>query len=564
MPHSTLPSSGFQALVLCGPGASLDTFTSNPRDLPKALLPIANRPMVWYALDYCYRMGITSITLVTPPESAPAIEAALATNPHLTSLPTPRPEVLAPKELTLTTGTAELFRLEEVQAVIEMDFVVLPCDLVSELEGTRVLQTWMVMQGGLGGAGHERMGLGGERSGRRGGLGVWYPTKGLEGVSTKAEQADFIGSVGLEKGVGNGGYLGDVERLVMSVPRSTVKDVVEERGTWPVRHALLKQYGRVDFKSGWRDAHVYFFPKWVKTMMKVNEEFDSVAEDVVGWWAKAGWQDGLGEKLGLREVLGQKTGDDADDMMALSGHLEDEVDVQSMSTTSTRKAEASHEGNVASRVPESIKQALGEKPLAIPPMLAYVQPSWSKEPAQPLIRRVDTSALLLSISLRLAKLPSVAECTTSGAAASPLAHPAKVAHPDMMQKQSRVSEADSLIAENVSIESRVNIKESVIGAGCTIGSSSRLTRCLLMENVVVGENVTLTGCILGKRCKVEGGKGKDEGTRLTDCEVQPGFVVEGGTEAKNEKFMAFEGLDQDDSMAVDEEMEGDGGFELGG
>ena len=60
MPHAqAMPSSGFQALILCGPGVSLNTFTSTPEELPKALIPIANRPMVWYPLDWCYRMGIT-------------------------------------------------------------------------------------------------------------------------------------------------------------------------------------------------------------------------------------------------------------------------------------------------------------------------------------------------------------------------------------------------------------------------------------------------------------------------------------------------------------------------
>lgn len=59
MPHATLPSPGFQALILCGPGASLTTFTSSPKDIPKALLPVANRPMVWYPLEWCYRMGVT-------------------------------------------------------------------------------------------------------------------------------------------------------------------------------------------------------------------------------------------------------------------------------------------------------------------------------------------------------------------------------------------------------------------------------------------------------------------------------------------------------------------------
>ena len=61
MPHATsMPSPGFQALILCGPGVSLTTFTANPEDFPKALVPIANRPMIWYPLDWCYRMGITS------------------------------------------------------------------------------------------------------------------------------------------------------------------------------------------------------------------------------------------------------------------------------------------------------------------------------------------------------------------------------------------------------------------------------------------------------------------------------------------------------------------------
>jgi len=50
----------FQAIILCGPGSSFPTFTANPDETPKALLPIANRPMVWYPLEFCYRMGVTS------------------------------------------------------------------------------------------------------------------------------------------------------------------------------------------------------------------------------------------------------------------------------------------------------------------------------------------------------------------------------------------------------------------------------------------------------------------------------------------------------------------------
>jgi len=252
-----------------------------------------------------------------------------------------------------------------------------------------------------------------------------------------------------------------------------------------------------------------------------NETFDSVAEDVLGWWAKAGWQDGLGDKLGLRDVLedGHAT-PDAEDMMASSSlDFEEEVDLVAMSSTS-----------VSIKPAEPAEPKTTESPLSVPPILAHVQPNPTETLQQSLIRRVDTPALLLSVSLRLAKLPSTSEAAATGSTASAFAHQAKIAHANMIQKQSRVTEVDSLVAENVTIESRVNIKESVIGVGCTIGSGSRLTRCLLMEGAVVGENVTLTGCILGRRCKIEGGGPKDEDkTRLTDCEVQGGFVVEWGS-----------------------------------
>ncbi|GAM87368.1 hypothetical protein ANO11243_053920 [Dothideomycetidae sp. 11243] len=408
------------------------------------------------------------------------------------------------------TGTGAIFRLPEVVKVIKSDFIVLPCDLVCELDGSALLETWMTLEAGLGG----------EKSGRRGGLGVWYPTKGLEGISTKAEQTDFVATVPLPKSrppPPQKSLRQDVSQLVMSAPMTTVKDIIEDNGALPIRHMLLKRHGHVGIKTTHRDAHVYFFPNWALQMMEANE-FDSVAEDVVGWWAKATWQPGLGDKLGLRTVLADSTDstEGGDDMIG-SMQFEDEVDLVGMSTTA------------ASRVPAVIQNALSSStPLTIPPLLSYVQPSHTSSPSpQPLIRRVDTSALLLSISLHLARLGPASESL------HPLSHTSKIAHQETLHPHSRISEADSLIAENVAIEARVTVKESVIGVGCKIDQGARITRCLLMDYVTVGPGVTLTGCILGRRARVEGASEKEKGdvTRLVDCEVAPGFVVEGGSKS---------------------------------
>ncbi|KAF1844251.1 uncharacterized protein K460DRAFT_369120 [Cucurbitaria berberidis CBS 394.84] len=557
MPHATsLPEPGFQALILCGPGASFSTFTSRPRDIPKALLPIANRPMVWYPLEWCYRMGVTDIIVITPPESLEAIEAAMSQNPHLTTLPSPKPDILAPKDLTHETGTGDLFRLPEVQNAIKGDFIVLPCDLVCELDGTALADAWMIEQGGFAGASgglHENgskiaFGAGGERLGRRGGLGVWYETKG-EG-SKKGEETDFIATTPLPTPTVPApadSLRRHISNLVYSVPTDTLNDITEANKTFPLRHSLIRKHARIKMLTTHRDAHIYFFPYWVIEMIKKNEKFESISEEVLGWWAKAGWQDGLGDKLGLRQILQGE--DEASDHG--SQVVEEEVDVSKFSTTYS--SGMTNDGTrtptiLASRVtrsssiPESAKSLTSDSKLIIPPLLAYVQPS---RPTEPLIRRVDDSHLLLTVSLRLAKLSSIEE--SSKDTASPFAHQSKIAHKESIPRKCRVEAENSLLAENVIVEEKTNIKETVIGPNCKISEGARLLRCLLMDGVEIGPNVQLTDCILGRRCKIEGGAANTDKTVLKDCEVQDGQVVEWGTEAKNEKFMRFDvGDDPDD------------------
>ncbi|PGH21475.1 hypothetical protein AJ80_03266 [Polytolypa hystricis UAMH7299] len=580
MPHVSGPGrSGFQALILCGPGVSLNTFTSNPEEFPKALVPIANRPMVWYPLDWCYRMGVTNITLITPPASQGPLEAALSQNPHLTSLPSPSPSLVAPTDLTLTTGTAELLRLPEVQACIKTDFLLLPCDLICELSGESILEAWMYSQGSLDGLSvpepfsyrpSSTVGRNGEKAGRRGGIGVWYPmaTK-QEGV--KGEVADFVATAPLDGNDapvinsardGSASVRSALSKLVYAMPMDTLKDIMEEKKAFLVRHSLMKKHARVKLLTTYRDAHIYIFPYWVKEMAKRNEKFQSVSEDLVGWWAKAEWQDGLAEKLGLREVFEHKENYGLQSINQDEDLIEREIDLLTMSTTKFGASnnsdlqdasfhESSERPSLLSRtttmltVHDSIESS--NEPLTVPSIFAYLHPSL---PTAPLIRRVDNASLLLNTSLQLAKLES--RDTIDPADASPLSHAHKIAYPAGVAPRSSITRADCLIAENVTVEEKCVIKESVIGANCHIASGARLTKCLLMDGAVVGERCQLTGCVVGRRSKI----GRE--SVLKDCEVQDGNVVPDETDAKNEKFMVFEGLDHDE----DGDM-GEGGFSDG-
>ncbi|CAG7981762.1 unnamed protein product [Penicillium salamii] len=514
MPHSVpVPPTGFQSIVLCGPGVSLNTFTSNPEEYPKCLLPIANRPMIYYVLDFCRRMGITDVTLVTPPSSLAPLQAALRQNPHLTSLPTP--SVIAPKELEMTTGTAELLRLPEVQNCIKSDFLLLPCDLVCDLPGESLLEAWMVS--------------GGEK-GRRSGLSMYYQTKDRE-ESVKGEATDFVAVAPLETSeapvVSLSELRAQLSKVVLSMPMDTLKEKMENDKGFLMRHSLVDKHAHVKMLTSFRDAHIYILPKWVKDMARLNEQFQSVSEDLIGWWAKSEWQRGLSEKLKINEIFERKSRshsvdeDVSHDGESLDGEgaLEEEINLPGMSTTKATSA------------PKSQIEESAETP-DLPPLFAYVQRGTS-----PFVRRVDSSALLLSTSLRLAKLESIEE--VGRVEASAFAHSSKIAYPQGVAQRCTVTKNDCLLDSNTTVEEKCVIKESCIGANVHIASGARLTRCLVMDGAVIGSRAQLTGCIVGRRSKI----GRE--SVLKDCEIQDGNVVPDDTDAKNEKFMVFEGLDDD-------------------
>lgn len=457
-------------------------------------------------------------------------------------MPLPKPDLLAPKDLDNTTGTAEIFRLPEVRDVVKGDFIILPCDLVCELGGDALLEAWMVTQASLGGStgtsnglGRSKMVLNGEKAGRRGGMGVCYETKGENII--KGEETDFIATTPLKAGpvpAPKSSVLSQLSNLVMSMPTDTLKDLTEKTGNLSIRHSLLQKHSNVRMLNSHRDAHIYIFPAWVMDMIVKNERMDSIGEDVIGWWAKAGWQNGLGDKLGLREVFDDASPTNQEENLLDNPSTQDESDFGTLSSTWTSKPQK-----------PAPRDSSSTPNLTIPPILTYRHPATS---TVPLIRRVDTAPLLLSVSLHLAKLDSL---DAGAVGSSPLAHPKKVAYPEGIASRTTVTRPDCLLAENVIVEERCSIKECVIGANCQIRAGAKLSRCVLMDGVVVGSGCKLSGCVVGKRAEI------GEDCTLQDCEVQENLLVEAGTEDKGSKLMSSHGMEatEEELAAEDEGLE---------
>jgi translation initiation factor eIF-2B subunit gamma len=266
---------------------------------------------------------------------------------------------------------------------------------------------------------------------------------------------------------------------------------------------------------------MYIFPHWVMQFIKENERLENISEDVIGWWAKAGWQKGLSTKLGLDNILRRPGSGNIDGHASPGGITTNtrKLGVDSRPTDAPNTVVSVMSGSDDSSSDHSDSSPSPESEAPVPPMLAYVHPT---TPTTPLIRRVDTAQLLLQISLQLAKLPSLEETGPEGA--SPFAHARKVAYPEGVKSRTTITKQDSLVADNVTVQEKTSIKECVIGANCQIGEGAKLSQCLLMDGVVVGKNVKLTKCILGKRSDI------GEGCVLTECEVQENLLVEAKSE----------------------------------
>jgi translation initiation factor eIF-2B subunit gamma len=453
------------------------------------------------------------------------------------------------------------------------------------------LETYLTTLGGLGGVGTSSgsdfdvsdskiVGLGGERSGRRGGLSIWYNTANRE-ESVKTEECDFMCTAKVDLAQVSplsGSHkdserrLGTLRKLVWAMPMSELLDKCEEDKSWKIRQSLLSRYGSVKCLTKFRDAHIYLFPYWVKDFARVNEDFESVSEDLVGTWAKAEWRKpAYRAKFGMRKMFNGGNSDKGVEKRGEGVPIEEEIDLVSLSSTCTTCHPASptttakQTAQVASRVQADPEDSIlspdadhadadadadnSARPLA-PPILSYVLPS---APSAPLIRRVDTTPLLLSVSLLLAKLPSLDESSPSGkhtSTTSPFAHQSKVAATATIAPQVTITRSDTLIDSNTTIASKCVIKSCVIGSSVTIGAGTRLTGCLIMDGATIGERCVLTGTVVGKKANI------GKGCTLTGCEVQDGNALGDGTDGKKgEKFLVG---------GLEDEVEGDEGFGFDG
>ena len=362
-----------------------------------------------------------------------------------------------------------------------------------------------------------------KRDRRRGGLGVWFESKGEDSV--KGNETDFIITSTLPQPSAPpppGSLRPHLSKLLYAIATDTLRDITQEKGGLPLRNGLIQKHAKLRMLSTYRAAHIYLFPYWVLDMIKRNEKFDSISEDVIGWWAKAGWQDGLAQKLRIHEALDSR-----------SQKFRTGSEMDSTVTTAADDLDHRHLSSTYASTPPTLGTD-NKTYFAPPPIISYIHPHHSPN----LIRRVDTPALLLSTSLYLASLPPSTNPMPT-AASTPLSHPHKIStDPSLIAAHTTIEAQSTLIGPNTSVARHCTIMSSCIGANCVIAEGAKITGCVVMDGALVEAKVQLQACLLGRRCVV------GKGAKLEGCEVQEGFRVgDGAVGSKGDKFCTFEGLE---------------------
>jgi translation initiation factor eIF-2B subunit gamma len=142
--------------------------------------------------------------------------------------------------------------------------------------------------------------------------------------------------------------------------------------------------------------------------------------------------------------------------------------------------------------------------------------------------------------------------------------------PQAKEKGAATIGADSVVGENTQLGERTSVKKTVVGKNCNIGKRCRLTGCVLLDNITLADDVVLENCVIGQGAAIH------DKARLTNCNIEGGYTVNKGFQAKGETLTNLfiegqesesdsedEGSDDYDSYEDDysDDMEDDGLFE---
>ncbi|KAF6741851.1 nucleotide-diphospho-sugar transferase [Ephemerocybe angulata] len=246
----------FLAVLIAGFGNELLPLTSNNGDepSPKALLPVANKPLIEYVLSWLEQAGVKDVLLICPDAHQSALHH------HINSDISPS----ALNTLESPEGTASLLR--HFASRITEDFVLVPCDFIPppSLPLSALLNKFRI-----------------ESTTNDAIVSTcWVPAY----VPEKGVLLDEWGPVPAPPAI----VWDPATHALLHV--DTPDDLDSNGEEFELKMDLLSQYPRTKLSSSFQDSHVYVCQRRVLELLKEKKKLDSFREDFIPWLCKLQYQ----------------------------------------------------------------------------------------------------------------------------------------------------------------------------------------------------------------------------------------------------------------------------------
>ncbi|XP_072505328.1 translation initiation factor eIF2B subunit gamma isoform X2 [Notamacropus eugenii] len=259
----------FQAVVMAvGGGSRMTDLTSS---VPKPLLPVGNKPLIWYPLNLLERIGFEEVIVVTSKD----VQKCLPYTDFKMKLDV----VCIPDETDM--GTADSLR--HISQKIKTDVLVLSCDLITDVALHEVVDLFRAHDASL------------SMLMKRGPESI-ESVPGQKGKNKPVEQRDFIG-------VDSAG----TRLLFMANEADLDEELI-------IKASILQRHPRIHFQTGLVDAHLYCLKKYVVDFLVENRSITSIRSELIPYLVRKQFSSpsslqGRVEKERTSEKKDQKSGD---------------------------------------------------------------------------------------------------------------------------------------------------------------------------------------------------------------------------------------------------------------
>uniref|UniRef100_A0A8C5QQ87 Translation initiation factor eIF2B subunit gamma n=1 Tax=Leptobrachium leishanense TaxID=445787 RepID=A0A8C5QQ87_9ANUR len=427
-----------QAVVMAvGGGSRMMDLTTG---ISKPLLPVGNRPLLWYPLNMLERAGFEEVIVVTTKEVQKCMPDTKM-----------RVEVVClPDDKAPEMGTADSLRF--IYRKIKSDLLVVSCDLITEVALHEVVDLFrahnaslsMLMQKAPTPSEH---------------------VPGQKGKQKAVEERDFIGVDDTGK------------RLLLLANEEDLDDGLD------VKKCILQRYPRVHMHMGMADAHLYCLKKYVLDFLVKNESLSSVRRELVPYLVRRQFSSsGLSHNQKGPEQQGSKESRPND----IYSFLEED---KLMETALSKSCWNDHRGDMrepyhGGRLRCYVHVARNELCCRVNSLATYIE---ANRQVPRLLSAVCTEDLRVHTSATITDKLMVGTDSMIGA---------------QTQVGEKTSIKHSLLGSNCSVRERVKITNCIIMNGVTVHEGCSLQGSVICNNVVIESGADIKDCLLGPDLRI--------------------------------------------------------------